>query len=69
VVTANLTGALLCRTARTLIGLVHPDGHLIVSGLMAHERADVVEALIGIELVWEGQEDEWVGLCFRRNSR
>jgi ribosomal protein L11 methylase PrmA len=69
VVTANLTGALLCRTARTLISLVNPNGHLIVSGLMTHERADVVAALTELELIWEGHEDEWVGLCLRRNSR
>jgi ribosomal protein L11 methyltransferase len=69
VVTANLTGALLCRTARTLTGLVNPKGHLIVSGLMRHERGEVVAALTAMELVWEAHEDEWVGLCFRRDSR
>jgi ribosomal protein L11 methyltransferase len=65
-VMANLTGALLCRTAPTLIELVHVGGHLVVSGLMRHERDEVRAALTEMALVWEAQEDEWVGLCLQR---
>ena len=68
-VVANLTGGLLCRTARALIDLVNPDGHLIVSGLMRDERDDVRAALAEMELAWEADEDEWVGLCLRRRKR
>jgi ribosomal protein L11 methyltransferase len=66
VVLANLTGALLCRTARSLIDLVNPDGHLIVSGLMKDEREAVRTALAEMELTWEASEDEWIGLCLKR---
>jgi ribosomal protein L11 methyltransferase len=65
-VTANLTGALLCRTARALIDLVHPGGHLIVSGLMTSERDAVRGALAEMTLTWEEREEEWVALCLAR---
>jgi ribosomal protein L11 methyltransferase len=44
VVTANLTGSVLIRSARRLIDLVRPAGTLIVSGLLEDERDAVVEA-------------------------
>lgn len=69
VVTANLTGALLCRRAQTLVETVAPGGHLIVSGILASERADVIAAFAALDRVWDGHEEEWVGLCFRRAFR
>jgi ribosomal protein L11 methyltransferase len=68
VVAANLTGALLCRTATTLADLVAPAGHLILSGVLAGERDAVVAAFAGLDLSWEASEGEWVGLCFNRSS-
>jgi ribosomal protein L11 methyltransferase len=44
VVTANLTGALLVRSAARLLDLLRPEGVLIVSGLLDEERDDVVRA-------------------------
>jgi len=64
-VTANLTGALLVRSAPTLIAAVARGGSLIVSGLLAHERAEVVAAYAPALVVWEREEDGWVGLTFR----
>jgi ribosomal protein L11 methyltransferase len=66
VVTANLTGALLCRAAQTLMATFAPGGALIVGGLLAEERDEVVAAFDGIDLVWEMEEDGWVGLGFAR---
>jgi len=66
VVTANLTGALLCRAATTLEAAVRSGGRLIVSGLLTAERNDVLSAFGGWNLVWEQQEDGWVGLMFQR---
>ena len=67
VVTANLTGAVLIRLARRLVGLVRPAGTLIVSGLLEDERDAVVEAFTftGLQPVSEQREDGWValGLC------
>ena len=65
VVTANLTGAGLCRSAGLLIGATHPGGHLIVSGLLKTEREDVLTAF-GLTPGWEASEDEWVAMCFTR---
>jgi ribosomal protein L11 methyltransferase len=41
VVTANLTGALLIRSAPALLAAVRSGGTLILSGIGAHERDDV----------------------------
>ena len=42
VVTANLTGALLVREAASLAGAMAAGGSLVVSGLLAAERIEVV---------------------------
>ena len=44
IVTANLTGAFLVRSAALLLDLLRPAGTLIVSGLLEDERDDVVRA-------------------------
>jgi SAM-dependent methyltransferase len=44
VVTANLTGALLVRSAGALLGAVRAGGILILSGIQAHEREDLQRA-------------------------
>ena len=44
IVTANLTGAFLVRSAALLLELLRPAGTLIVSGLLEEERDDVVRA-------------------------
>ena len=67
VVTANLTGALLVREAASLVATVLPGGSLIVSGLLADEHRDVVAAFEragDLRVVWQSQEEEWVGLMF-----
>lgn len=68
VVTANLTGALLLRQAHTLVRATKPGGRLILSGLMAVERDDVIRAFaaLGPAVVWEQQEDEWVGVAVKK---
>lgn len=65
VVTANLTGALLAREAAALALAVRPGGFLVISGLLADERAAVVKAFAPARVVWERTEDEWVGLALR----
>jgi ribosomal protein L11 methyltransferase len=68
VVTANLTGALLVREAASLAAAIVAGGSLIVSGLLAAERPAVVAAFeraAALRVVWESQEDGWVGLLFK----
>jgi len=68
VVIANLTGDLLRRSASVLANAFAPGGGLIVSGVLAEERNHVVEAFQALDLVWEMEEDGWVGLGFARLS-
>ena len=65
VVTANLTGALLARTAPVLLGAVRSGGILIISGLLASERLEVCSAFAPADVIWEQEEDGWVGVAFR----
>jgi ribosomal protein L11 methyltransferase len=67
VVTANLTGALLVRSAPTLLTAVRPGGMLILSGIQSHERDDVRQALGGAEIRWEREEDGWVGIVVKKS--
>lgn len=62
VVTANLTGALLVQAAPILLAATRPGGVLILSGLLAHERDEVVRAFDGTPVAWEREDEGWVGL-------
>lgn len=64
-VVANLTGALLTREAHRILGGVCPGGRIIVSGLLAAERDQVVAAFKPAALVAEAREDEWVAATFQ----
>jgi ribosomal protein L11 methyltransferase len=66
VVTANLTGALLVRSAPLLLAATKGGGSLVLSGLLAHERDEVVAAFGPASVAWERQEDEWVGLVVKK---
>jgi ribosomal protein L11 methyltransferase len=66
VVTANLTGALLVAAAHSLLSAVRSGGTLIMSGLLSEERDEVVRALGAATVVWEREEDGWVGLAVKK---
>jgi ribosomal protein L11 methyltransferase len=66
VVTANLTGALLVRSAGALLGAVRSGGILILSGIQAHERDDVRRAFANAEVCWEREEDGWIGIAVKK---
>jgi ribosomal protein L11 methyltransferase len=68
-VTANLTGALLVRSAPTLLAALGAGGTLILGGLLAHERDDVCAAFAGAAVFWEQEEDGWVGLALTFNRK
>lgn len=69
VVLANLTGALLVQTASLLVSAVRPGGQLILSGLLTHERDEVVAAFAPSTTVGhEAVEDGWVGLTLDQRS-
>jgi ribosomal protein L11 methyltransferase len=64
VVTANLTGALLARSASRLLRAVKPGGTIVVSGLQRHERDAVRAAFAIAHPAWEAEEDGWLGIAF-----
>ena len=67
IVTANLTGALLARSAGPLAAAVRPGGSLIVSGVTAEEETMVLDAFQPyLRLASRLAEEGWVGLLFRR---
>jgi ribosomal protein L11 methyltransferase len=67
VVTANLTGALLVRASTALLGAVRAGGTLILSGVLGQERDEVCDAFAPAAVVWEREEDGWVGLILKVN--
>jgi ribosomal protein L11 methyltransferase len=76
VVTANLTGALLVRSAARLLDAVRPGGTLILSGILAHERDAVVAACLSVpdgvrhhlaQPEWERAEDGWIGVAVKKS--
>ena len=66
VVTANLTGSLLIRSAPSLLAALAPGGTLILGGVLEDERDEVVAAYGVLQHAWESAEDGWVGLSFHR---
>lgn len=67
VVTANLTGALLIRSAELLVNAVRIGGHLVLSGLMQSEQSAVLEAFADRTVpISVASEEEWAGLLLRR---
>jgi ribosomal protein L11 methyltransferase len=67
IVTANLTGALLMRSAGTLLDLTTPGGALVLSGLTPLERNEVRRAFASANVLWERDEDDWVGLVVKKS--
>ena len=66
VVTANLTGAMLTRSAAPLLAGVRSGGTLIASGILAPEEDGVRRAFSAASLVDRRQEDEWVCLILKK---
>jgi ribosomal protein L11 methyltransferase len=68
VVVANLTGAVLVRSAAALLAAVKSCGRLVVSGLQSHERDAVVAAMIPAVSVEREREDEgWVAITMKKS--
>jgi ribosomal protein L11 methyltransferase len=65
-ITANLTGAVLKRSALAILDTLAPGGTLIISGIQDTERQRVVNAFENMHLVWKAREDEWVAVALRR---
>jgi ribosomal protein L11 methyltransferase len=65
VVVGNLTGALLRRSAATLVTAVAPGGALVVSGFTVDERLAVEHAFAPLAVADARDEHGWLALTFR----
>ena len=66
IVMANLTGAMLVRSAGVLLGAARTGGAIIVSGILAAEQHDVIDAFAAADTLQRDQEDEWVCLTMKK---
>jgi ribosomal protein L11 methyltransferase len=62
VVVANILAPVLVLLADDLRRLTAPEGHLIVSGILANEHAHVLEALAPMRVVQREVLDEWAAI-------
>jgi ribosomal protein L11 methyltransferase len=67
VVIANLSGAVLARSASTILSAAAAGGIVMLSGIMSDERDDVVGAFAPGAVIWERTEGEWVGLTVKKH--
>jgi len=65
VVLANLTGALLASSAIRLKQLTDSGGRLILSGFMASEEREVLDAFAPLAVEHRAQEEEWLCVTLR----
>jgi ribosomal protein L11 methyltransferase len=66
VVVANLTGGLLIQAAARLQDLARPGGHLVLSGFMEHEEAEVLSSFNDPRPHLRQQEQEWVCVTLQK---
>lgn len=67
VVIANLTGALLREAAPRLRDLAAPGAHLILSGFLRTEEADVIASYSDLAARSRTEEDEWLCVTLQRS--
>ena len=65
VVTANLTGALLCRSAVALANAFAPEGRSSSAACSRLNSRMSLPHFRDLDLVWEAEEEGWVGLEVR----
>lgn len=65
VVLANLTGALLVSAVDRLTQLTDSEGRLILSGFMAREERDVLQAFAPLAVEHRAQEEDWLCVTLR----
>lgn len=64
-VLANLTGALLIAAADRLKQLTDSEGRLVLSGLLAREEREVLQAFAPLTVEHRAQEEEWLCVTLR----
>ncbi|HEY8428114.1 MAG TPA: 50S ribosomal protein L11 methyltransferase [Sandaracinaceae bacterium] len=67
-VLANIQSGVLISMAPSLIARVKPGGHLVLSGLLAHESEEMRGAFSALSFVREARDGEWIALVFVRTE-
>lgn len=67
-VLANIQSTILIPMAPALIARLKPGGHLVLSGLLAPESAEIRAAFGALSFVEETTDGEWIALVFARPS-
>ena len=68
IVLANLTGAALIQAASVLRAMVAPGGRLVLSGILVHERDDVLAAYAPADPCWSHEESGWLAVMFNQTG-
>ena len=68
VILANLTGAALVNAAPLLKAAIAPGGSLILSGILVHERDDVLAAYAPADPCWSHEESGWLAVMFNQTG-
>ncbi len=68
IVFANIEASVLVPFAPQVAARVAPGGLVFLSGLLAFQREQVLEAYAGLTLVDERARGEWIALAFRKPS-
>ncbi len=66
IVFANIEASVLVPNADAVLARVEPGGLVFLSGLLAFQREQVLEAYAGAALVDERSRGEWIALAFRK---
>jgi len=66
IVLANLDRRTLLDLSHTLSRRVHRHGRLVLSGMLADDREDLLDAFrqVGGDLAWERERDGWLAMAF-----
>lgn len=66
VIVANILAPVLIGMANMIVAATKPSGHIILSGILESQSADVVRAYEdeGVKLLQKERKDDWVALLF-----
>lgn len=66
VVVANILAHVLIGMAELIVASTKPRGHIILSGILSSQSADVIKAYedAGVRLIREDKKDDWISLLF-----
>ncbi|HET6371025.1 MAG TPA: 50S ribosomal protein L11 methyltransferase [Nitrospiria bacterium] len=68
-VVANITSGTLISLKNRITGALRPEGRLILSGMLADQTAEVLDAYKGFEVVAEKKSGKWRSMLLNKKDR